>query len=557
MVANFHPPKPIPTAPLGQRLHELFGRNLWDFIEAPALAPGQKPQWRTITDYPLRPRLLWQRWKDLTTLIGVRFDGLTTYALIDLDVESPYCNAEALAQLRAALETIGITSTIPIVSSHSQGLHLYLPLPELVKTFDLAVALETCLKAQGFTLANGTLEIFPNPKPYGVEKIIHYNGHRLPLQPGTGSYLLDDDLNPIGDRLEQFFSQWDDAASHQDMDELRLALKVGRENRRKKPKRAHSPSSTTALWRQDLDAEIEEGWSGHGQTNHLLKTVACYGRVFLGLSGDELFTHTLETVPQLPGYRQYCRHQHEIERKVKAWCKAVESRYVPLTSQQAKPDANQQRAEDAQERIVKAIATLKDLGELPSKIRDLAQQLTQAARCGLKTLYKHLELWHPSYTQAATERCETVEPEGSSAGLDSPSSPQTAHSRSSSDPPNPDSARVFHTQERSMKCRETMEPSSFKQIPPKRGVRGENRRSPQPQTQPQSTLRIAGNTATVINQEVWAAIQGQVHILGWSLKEVRSFLRSHFAGRDRIWQLSEAELETYLYYLRVENLKHV
>jgi hypothetical protein len=79
-----------------------------------------------------------------------------------------------------------LSATLLIRSSHSGGLHLYLPLPELVKTFDLAVALHHCLSAQGFAIASGTLEIFPNPKPYGVEKIIHYNGHRLPLQPASG-----------------------------------------------------------------------------------------------------------------------------------------------------------------------------------------------------------------------------------------------------------------------------------------------------------------------------------------------------------------------------------
>lgn len=76
MVANFHPPKPLPADPLGQRLHEIFGRNLWDFIEAPAPTPGEKPKWRTVTNYEMRPRILWQRWQDLTTLIGVRFDAL-------------------------------------------------------------------------------------------------------------------------------------------------------------------------------------------------------------------------------------------------------------------------------------------------------------------------------------------------------------------------------------------------------------------------------------------------------------------------------------------------
>ncbi|MEL6855867.1 MAG: hypothetical protein AAFO83_12285, partial [Cyanobacteria bacterium J06607_13] len=382
MVADFHPPKPIPADPLGQRLHEIFGRNLWDFIEAPTSAPSEKPQWRTVTNYPMRPRILWQRWQDPDTLIGVRFESQTLYGLIDIDAGSPYCNVEAIAQLRAALETIGITRTLLLRSSHSNGLHLYLPLSEPVKTFDLAVALEECLTTQDFAIANGTLEIFPNPKPYGVEKIIHYNGHRLPLQPGTGSYLLDDDLNPISDKLDRFFWLWDGAASHQDIDELRHALKIGRDNRRKKPKRSLYPSnSTVEIWRHDLEAELEAGWSGHGQTNHLLKTVACHGRVFLELSGDALFSHTLETAPQLPGYRQYCRHQHEIERKVKAWCKAVEGYYWPLGDEPIRdtsidlppqPSVNQQRAENARDRIAQAIETLKQLGTLPSKIRDLA-----------------------------------------------------------------------------------------------------------------------------------------------------------------------------------------
>ena len=73
MVADFHPPKPIPADPLGQRLHEIFGCNLWDFIEAPTPSPDEKPQWRTVTRYQMRPRILWQRWQAPDTLIGVRF----------------------------------------------------------------------------------------------------------------------------------------------------------------------------------------------------------------------------------------------------------------------------------------------------------------------------------------------------------------------------------------------------------------------------------------------------------------------------------------------------
>ncbi|MEM1281746.1 MAG: hypothetical protein AAGG53_17385, partial [Cyanobacteria bacterium P01_H01_bin.152] len=305
----FFPPQPLPASPLGEKLWDCFGHHPWDFLQAPQPLPGEKTQWMTVKEYPLGPRLLWQRWQDPDQLIGVRFTHATCYALLDIDAGSIYYTAEAIAQIRAALETIGITRTILLRSSHSNGLHLYLPLPEPVKTFDLAVALQECLKAQGFAIAKGQLEIFPNVKTYGVDRIIHYNGHRLPLQPGAGSCLLDDNLNPIGESLEQFFQLWEQAAAHQDMGELRHALKIGRDNHRQRPRRSRPSVSKVEVWRQDLEADIQTGWTGHHQTNHLLKVIACHGHVFLELEGDELVAHTLDRAIHLPGYREYCRHQ--------------------------------------------------------------------------------------------------------------------------------------------------------------------------------------------------------------------------------------------------------
>ncbi|MEO1096093.1 MAG: hypothetical protein AAFX01_14475, partial [Cyanobacteria bacterium J06638_28] len=365
----FFPPKPLPASPLGEKLWDCFGHHPWDFLQAPTPLPGEKAQWMTVKDYPLAPRLLWQRWQDPKQLIGVRFTHATLYALLDIDAGSTYCTAEAIAQIRAALETIGITRTILLRSSHSNGLHLYLPLAEPVKTFDLAVALQECLKAQGLAIAKGQLEIFPNVKTYGVERIIHYNGHRLPLQPGTGSCLLDDNLNPIGESLEQFFQSWEKAAAHQDMGELHHALKIGRDNHRQRPRRSYSRLSKVEVWRQDLEADIQTGWTGHHQTNHLLKVIACHGHVFLELEGDDLIAHTLDTAIHLSGYREYCRHQRDIHIRVRAWCKAVQNYYWPMGSE-AKRDIrarvtpslnlNDQRAEDARQRIRVAMQGLRE-----------------------------------------------------------------------------------------------------------------------------------------------------------------------------------------------------
>ncbi|MEL6764243.1 MAG: hypothetical protein AAFO87_11395, partial [Cyanobacteria bacterium J06607_6] len=422
----FLPLKPLPASSLGEKLWDCFGQHPWDFLQAPTPAPGEQAQWMTVKDYPLGPRLLWQRWQDPEQLIGMRFTHETFYALLDLDFGSPYCNAETIAQIRAALETIGITRTLLLRSSHSNGLHLYIPLAEPVKTFDLAVALHECLKSQGFAIAKGQLEIFPNVKTYGVERIILYNGHRLPLQPGTGSCLLNDDLHPIGDSLEQFLGMWEGAAAHQDMDALRHALKIGRDNHRQRPRRSRPSTSKVEGWRQDLESDMQTGWTGHHQTNHLLKVIACHGHVFLELAGDDLIAHTLNTAIHLPGYREYCRHQCDIRIRVRAWCKAVQNYYWPLSRDpkrdrktKAPPvlNLNDQRAEDARQRIRAAMQLLRDREALPIAIKQRAAAIAREAHISSKTLYRpeNLELWHPEHCledPELEEPCKPLETKG-------------------------------------------------------------------------------------------------------------------------------------------------
>jgi hypothetical protein len=95
MVAAWNTPHPDPIAPLGRRLCEIFSQHPWDFIQAPNPGPHSATQWKTITDYPLRPRVLWAKWQDPDQLIGVRFNSQTRYGLLDIDAESPYCNPES------------------------------------------------------------------------------------------------------------------------------------------------------------------------------------------------------------------------------------------------------------------------------------------------------------------------------------------------------------------------------------------------------------------------------------------------------------------------------
>jgi len=527
----------LPADPVGQRLCETFGFYLWNCIRAelPNDATA-KPAWQTITKYELRPRVLWNDWQDANTLIGVRFGHETTYGLLDIDAGSDYCSAAAIAQIRGALETIGITRTVLIRSSWSGGLHLYLPLPEVVNTFNLAVALHECLQAQGFRLKAGQLEVFPNIKAYGIKTFIDYNAHRLPLQPASGSCLLDDDLNPIGNSLARFFWLWDGAASHQDMDELRHAIKIGRDNHRKKPKRRNHPVES---WRQDLDTEITEGWTAHGQTNHLLKTIACYGRVFEGLHGQDLIDYTLRIAINCPGYEQYCRHQHEIERKVTTWARAVENYYWPLgttpTRDTASPSNNlvqfnRQQSEDAQSRIKAVFDQMEQAGELPEQITARASAIAQVARVSQQTLYKYLALWHPMYLKGVIDEATVF------------SAVESGLQKSDLESPEPLANKGLHPSGRYMKSEAPGAGdlgSDLEFISPDRGVRGDDVQFPQ----------VAEPVAVDWLDEIAQGCRRQLQRLGWNAAQLVQFIAEKFDGRRRA-QLRDDELVLLLYHLQ-------
>jgi hypothetical protein len=528
--------EPLPADPTGQRLCEIFGYYPWNFIRADLPDDATtKAAWTTVNTYPLRPRVLWNQWQDANQLIGVRFTHDTRYALLDLDAGGDYCTPEGVAQIRAALETIGITRTLLVRSSWSGGLHLYLPFAELVNTFNLAVTLKECLTAQGFRLQAGQLEIFPNVKAYGVQTFIEYMGHRLPLQPGSGSCLLDDALNPIGSSLARFFWLWDGAAGHQDMEALRHAMKIGRDNHRKRPKRRSHPVES---WRHDLDTVITEGWTDYGQTNHLLKTIACYGHVFEGIQGQALIDYTLRIALTCPGYEQYCRHQHDIVRKVTAWARAVEGYYWPLGTTPSRDTShpknnlvpfNQQQAEDAQHRICTVYAALEQAGELPEQITARAKAIAQAAKVSQQTLYKHLSLWHPAHQ------------EGVIAQLASLLAPEEMNSGAMPESPEPFEIKELHPSERHMKgqalCAGDLG-SDSNSFPPERGVRGDELAFPQ-----EAELMVYD---TALHEQ----IQQQIRSLGWSGSAIRQFIADQFEGK-RWSELTDDERFLLLYHLRV------
>jgi hypothetical protein len=128
----------------------------------------------------------------------------------------------------------------------------------------------------------------------------------------------------------------------------------------------------------------------------MLKTIACYGRVFEGLGGAALASYIHQKAIASPGFFEHCQHKHEIDRRAAAWARSAEVFYWPLgelpTIDRTKLPYNAYRATEARERIAAAVRLVKHQA---LAIRELAAAIVREARCSLETLYKHADLWHP------------------------------------------------------------------------------------------------------------------------------------------------------------------
>ncbi|HHP7229872.1 MAG TPA: hypothetical protein ACFCUY_03310 [Xenococcaceae cyanobacterium] len=396
-------------------------RQAWKQAHKAAKSQGKsKPNWRTVTEYRIEPVVLWYRWKDFNDLVGVSFDKQTLYAVADIDRGSPihpYNDEKAFREWLRSFEEIGLYSYVIIRSSFSDGLHIYFPLPKKTGTFNLACALQICSENAGVKVKSGELEIFPNTKNFCRYKPTAYKAHRMPLQPHTGSTILDNDLNPIGDSTELFCDQMEWAAARQDMKVLEVACNVAREiiNFRRFGTRS---KTQLAKFKRDLEIMIAEGWTDKAQSNFLLGKIAAYGMIFTEHEGEELANYIAQTAIACDGYQEHCNHHHDIERRARDYGKSAERYYwKPGTPRKragtyksnfcnftnSNPNHNQQVAEKAQNRIIDGVNSLLSKGinlivtgivAFRKALREEIQKL-HGVSVGIATLNKYDHLWHP------------------------------------------------------------------------------------------------------------------------------------------------------------------
>jgi len=396
----------------------------FDYIWAEHPASNASAEWKSENRHPLSDRLIDQG----AYLYGVRFGKSTNYSLIDIDRQSQYHPArdpQAIKRLIDALEPLGLVAAVICTSSYSGGLHLYFPFEQPQKTWQVAIALQTLLENEGFQIALGQLELFPNAKAYVKDQPSLYAAHRLPLQ--VGSYLLNDDLQPIYSTRDTFVERWQFAQQRNaiNAEQIDWVIKAAR-------RQQYRLSGKADKYLNDLNAEIEIGWTDFGQTNYLLGRIAMRSYVFghvlyaaQPLEGKALVTDIIRVATSLPGYEQWCRHQNEIEKRAEEWAQSVEASHYfhykhrrklhKANSDIAEPTWNQQQQKEARDRIKAAIADLLENEALPPTATARFQKLT-AYGIGGSSLYRHRDLWHPVHLQPVENSVET--PPNPPASLD-------------------------------------------------------------------------------------------------------------------------------------------
>ncbi|PZO20902.1 MAG: hypothetical protein DCF25_05915 [Leptolyngbya foveolarum] len=391
--------------------------DLWphrfDYLFAPHPDPGTKPDWKTETSHPLSDRLIIQG----TYLYGVRPGPQTAYGLLDIDKGSPYHPKHdplALNRICEALESLGLVDHISITSSDSQGLHIYLPFSGPLPSWQLAIAITALLENAGFKIRPGWLEVFPNRKPFAADGSISlFNGHRLPLQ--QGSYLLNDDLQPIASSQAAFVRQWHSAASRNDIN-----AKVLKRTVRQARREIYRITGKADKFLNDLNAEIESGWTGRGQTNHILGRIAMRSYIFghtlyadTPLSGQALIDDIVRVARALPGFKDYCGHRRDLVKKATEWAHSIEAKekYFPYGIGKAAkapiertgPTWNQQQQAEARENIQQLVVAFCHQDVWPDGITPRYDLLCAAGISG-STLYNHKDLWHPVFITERQQR---------------------------------------------------------------------------------------------------------------------------------------------------------
>jgi hypothetical protein len=478
-----------PQIDLYSQLAQLFHLG-YRFIKA---KNTDKPQWETIGKYQLKSGGFIKDYASTLFLLGVGFGASTFYTMLDIDIGSPYHpanNSKAFQKLLHTLEKKGLTHPVLIQSSNSGGIHIYYFFPKKLNTFRVASFIHVTLINAGFKFKPGHLEIFPNPKPYSTNgKFSNYKPHRLPLQPNSGSYVIDrwgdivmnaESLTHIG-QVSMFLrlAEASAAAHGEDLAKIEAALDwaywLYTHKIAKYQHLDRDYSEAAREWLEDLLLTMAIGWTGKGQTNQMLQILVAYGVVFKDLEvKQELFDWVHETVLGTRGYVEHCNHHRDIESRIWDWVNAtIDNEYYVsycgfpprrgigidklvkhIKKKERKANAhNQKTAEQTQQRLTTILAML---GQLPRLIVDRIKAIQTKwqdlydEKVSSVTLYRkrYKSLWNGSLASveiADSSEDFTLELKSLETSLAAPSTQKASQDdRQKQSTDNTDPATVFY-----------------------------------------------------------------------------------------------------------------
>jgi hypothetical protein len=162
-----------------------------------------------------------------------------------------------------------------------------------------------------------------------------------------------------------------------------------------------------AKFKESMEARMERGFTGQGQTNELMKETLKYGYIFLHLAGEELQSWLHETMETMPGYKEYCGHQHEMAKKAAVWQRWIEkSRYYPYGgkapvtagSPKVEQNRNQTKSEAA---LAKLKLVVGQINETCETVKDVFAKIREKASefMNFQTKFRNATLYKPEYRQ--------------------------------------------------------------------------------------------------------------------------------------------------------------
>jgi hypothetical protein len=244
--------------------------------------------------------------------VGKRFSKWTNYFMLDIDraesIYHPDRNLTDFYKLVASLADIGLTDFITVRSSHSEGIHLYFPLKESVKSWGLANRVTKHLKANDFIIQSGQLELFPNCKR---TRDALYQGHRLPLQPESGSFILNDEFEPVSNSTFDFVERWN-ACSNQ--------LKFADNGLEKWELGFEEENNNVEVGENGIPKGIR--FTRRGQTNDVLRNLTNYaGNVLNYDTVGEIAGWVNATIVKVPGFAEFSSEDSQLKLE-KGWAAA-------------------------------------------------------------------------------------------------------------------------------------------------------------------------------------------------------------------------------------------